>query len=326
MTRWLDDPMNRWLDGPMARCDCESLVVTQTPGGAAQQNLMQEEGDGIYPIGGRRRKPGFLGNDRFPRSTSCGDHHMQMHANTIFITGGTSGIGKGLAETFQKLGNQVIISGRREDRLRDICAANPGMRYFVLDVGDPTAIRTVARKAVAEFPSLNWVFNNAGVQRRLELAPGTPLDDEGLRDEININLLGVIRVAAEFIPHLIQQPNAVLVNVSSGLAFVPLARFPVYCATKAAVHSFTLSLRHQLKGSGVKVIELIPPYVATELGGPRKTVGPGGPQPMPLEAFIAETLRELATGADEVAIGDARNLVAATNPEALKTIFTRMNR
>lgn len=251
---------------------------------------------------------------------------MQLHANTIFITGGTSGIGKGLAEAFYKLGNQVIISGRREDRLQDICAANPGMRYFVLDVRDPVAIRTVARKVVAEFPSLNCVFNNAGVQRRLELAPVTLLDEEGLHDEINTNVLGVIRVAAEFIPHLAQQSNAVLLNVSSGLAFVPLARLPVYCATKAAVHCFTLSLRHQLKGSGVKVIELIPPYVATELGGPRKTVGPGGPQPMPLQAFIAETMRELASGADEVAIGDAKNLVAATNPETVKKLFAAINR
>jgi uncharacterized oxidoreductase len=251
---------------------------------------------------------------------------MQMHANTIFITGGTSGIGKGLAEAFYKLGNQVVISGRREDRLREICAANPGMRYFLLDVRDPAAIRTVVRKVVAEFPSLNWVFNNAGVQRRLEFAPGTSLDEEGLTDEINTNVLGVIRVAAEFVPHLIQQSNAVLVNVSSGLAFVPLARFSVYCATKAAVHSLTLSLRHQLKGSGVKVIELIPPYVATELGGPRKAVGPGGPQPMPLQDFITETLKELASGAEEVAIGDAKKLVAAAHTEILKTIFAGMNR
>jgi uncharacterized oxidoreductase len=251
---------------------------------------------------------------------------MQMHENTILITGGTSGIGKGLAEAFYKLGNQVIISGRREDRLQDICAANPGMRYVALDVRDPGAIRTVAQKVVAEFPSLNCVFNNAGVQRRLELAPGTPLDVEGLRDEINTNVLGVICVAAEFIPHLARQSNAILVNVSSGLAYVPMARFSVYCATKAAVHSFTVSLRHQLQPSGVKVIELIPPYVATELGGPRKTVGPGGPLPMPLAAFIEETMKELASGGEEIAIGDARNLVAATHSEALRTMFARMNR
>lgn len=251
---------------------------------------------------------------------------MQMNGNTIFVTGGTSGIGKGLAEGFHKLGNQVIITGRREDRLRDICAANPGMRSFALDVRDAAAIRRVAREVVAEFPSLNCVFNNAGVQRRVEFAPGTPLDEEGLRDEIETNVLGVMRIAGEFIPHLIQQSNAVLVNVSSGLAFVPLARFPVYCATKAAVHSFTLSLRHQLQGSGVKVMELIPPYVATELGGPRKIVGAGVAQPMPLDAFLADTLKELASDADEIAIGESKKLVAATNPAVVKTVFAGMNR
>ena len=251
---------------------------------------------------------------------------MQIYHNTILITGGTSGIGKGLAEAFHKLGNQVIITARRGDRLQSICAANPGMRYFVLDVRDPAAIREVASKVVAQFPSLNCVINNAGVQRRLEFAPGTPLDEEGLLDEINTNVLGVIRIAAAFTPQLVQQQKAVLVNVSSGLAFVPMARFPVYCATKAAVHSFTMSLRHQLKGLGVRVIELIPPYVATELGGPRKTVGTNGPQPMPLEAFIAETMEQLGGDGDEVVIGDARNLAAASNPETLKKMFAGMNR
>ena len=247
---------------------------------------------------------------------------MQMNANTIFITGGTSGIGKGLAEAFYKLGNQVIISGRREDRLQDVCAANPGMRYFVLDVRDPVAIRTVARKVVADFPSLNCVFNNAGVQRRLELAPGTPLDEEGLRDEINTNLLGVIRVAAEFIPHLIQQSNAVLVNVSSGLAFVPLARFPVYCATKAALHSYTLSLRSQLSNTGIEVIELIPPYVATHLMD-----GFNNPRAMPLDKFIAEAMEILKTQPTptEICVENVKTLRFAAETGNFNTIFARLN-
>jgi len=251
---------------------------------------------------------------------------MQIRDNTIFITGGTSGIGRGLAEAFHKIGNQVIISGRREGRLKEVCAANPGMRHFVLDVREPAAVREVVRKVLAEFSALNCVFNNAGIQRRLEFASGTPLNQEDLPyDEISTNLLGVLRIAAEFIPHLVQQPKATLVNISSGLAFVPMARFPVYCATKAAVHSFTLSLRHQLKGSGVRVIELIPPFVATELGGPRKTVGAGGPQPMPLHSFVEQAMEALASDGDELAIGDARNLVAATNPDAVRKIFAGMN-
>ena len=235
---------------------------------------------------------------------------MRMQSNTIFITGGSSGIGRGLAEAFHKLGNQVIISGRREAALMAICEANPGMRSCVLDVTDPASVREIARHVAEEFPDLNCVFNNAGVQKHHDFASGEPLDEQAVLDEINTNLLGVIRVATAFLPHLRKHPGATLVNVSSGLAFVPLARFPVYCATKAAVHSFTMSLRHQLKGTGVKVVELIPPYVATELGRESKTAVPVGPKPMPLDAFIAETVKALEGDADEVAIGDARNLVA----------------
>ena len=249
---------------------------------------------------------------------------MRMNSNTIFITGGTSGIGQGLAEAFHKLGNQVIVTGRREDRLKSVCAANSGMRYFVLDVADPKSVREVARKAIEQFPNLNCVFNNAGVQARHDFSAGEPLDELGIAGEIDTNVLGTIRVAAEFIPHLAKQQNATLVNVSSGLAFVPLARFPIYCATKAAVHSFTLSLRHQLKQSGIKVIELIPPYVATELGGPGKTVPAGAPKPMPLDAFIADTMKELAGDADEIAIGEAKHLMAGS--DAVKKIFAGMNR
>jgi len=249
---------------------------------------------------------------------------MKMHSNTIFITGGTSGIGKGLAEAFHRLGNQVLISGRREDRLQSVCAANPGMRHFVLDVTDLGSVRDTARKILEEFPGLNCVFNNSGVQRRHDFAAGKSIDDAAILAEIQTNLLGLIRVTAEFLPHLKNQQNAILLNVSSGLAFVPLAVFPVYCATKAAVHSFSQSLRHQLKDSKVKVIELIPPYVATELGGGAQAPAVALRQ-MPLETFVAETMKELAGDADEIAIGGAKNLFAASGPENVKKIFAEMN-
>jgi uncharacterized oxidoreductase len=249
---------------------------------------------------------------------------MKMHSNTIFITGGTSGIGKGLAEAFHELGNQVIISGRREDRLRRICAANPGMRHFVLDVTDLASIRITARKIIEEFPGLSCVFNNAGMQRRHDFAAGIPIDDAAMLAEIQTNLLGLIRVTAEFLPHLKNQQGATLLNVSSGLAFVPIAVFPVYCATKAAVHSFSLSLRQQLRNSKVKVIELIPPYVATELGGGSQAPA-GALRQMPLETFVAETMKELAGDADEIAIGGAKYLLAATTPENVMKVFAGMN-
>jgi uncharacterized oxidoreductase len=131
------------------------------------------------------------------------------------------------------------------------------------------------------------------------------------------------------LPHLArraQTPASVLVNVSSGLAFVPVARYAVYCATKAAIHSWTLSLRHQLRNSGVHVVELIPPYVATELGGPSKPImTSSGRGPMPLDAFVAETMREFESGAEEVAIGEAKRLVAATSPDTVKRAFAAMN-
>jgi len=250
---------------------------------------------------------------------------MQMQGNTILITGATSGIGRGLAEAFHQRGNQVIVTGRREFRLKDLCHHHPGMASYVLDVTRPESIKDVAKSVLANFPAVNCVINNAGVQMHLSLAPDAPLDDERLQTEVTTNLLGPIRVAAAFLPHLAKQSGATLINVSSGLAFVPIARFPFYCATKAAIHSWTMTLRQQLRQTGIKVIELIPPYVATELGGAGKSALPIGRQPMPLDAFIAETMKELETDADEIAIAEAKRLVAAASPESVKKVFSFMN-
>jgi uncharacterized oxidoreductase len=251
---------------------------------------------------------------------------MQLQGNTLLITGGSSGIGKGLAEAFHRRGNKVIIAGRRERPLKDVCGANPGMSYALLDVTNPADVQTAARDITARFPDLNCVINNAGVQRTQDFASDEPLDERGLLEEVNTNLLGVIRCCAGFVPHLKSRPRAVLVNVSSGLAFVPLARFPVYCATKAAVHSFTVSLRRQLRGTGVRVIELIPPYVATELDrATRTTRDHDGPQPMPLGAFIEEAMKELASGADELPVAGAKLLYNTGTTDMAATVFERMN-
>jgi len=271
---------------------------------------------------------------------------MRLEGNTILITGATSGIGRGLAESFHRRGNQVILSGRREERLKDICKRHPGMESVVLDVTRPESIGAVASKVLAEFPALNCVINNAGVQTHVRLSAEEELDDQRLQAEIATNLLGPIRVTAAFLPQLVKMAGespllpksgrsgassaptgaATLINVSSGLAFVPMAKFPVYCATKAAIHSWTMSLRHQLRSSGVKVIEIIPPWVATELGGTGKPATTAdGRGPMALDAFIEETMRELETDAEEIAVAEAKRLVAATSPETVKKIFTMMN-
>lgn len=221
----------------------------------------------------------------------------------------------------------MIVTGRREERLKAICERQTGMKYYVMDVSDPDSIRSTTRKAIAEFPALNCVINNAGIQKHVNFGPTSVLDDAALQAELATNVLGPIRVTAAFLPHLVKQRGATVINVSSGLAFVPMARFPVYCATKAAVHSWTMSLRYQLRHSGVKVIEIIPPWVATELGGAGKAPPPAasGRGPMALEPFIQETMKELETDADEVAVAEAKRLVDAACPETVRKVFAFMN-
>jgi uncharacterized oxidoreductase len=219
---------------------------------------------------------------------------MKMTDNTILITGGGSGIGRGLAKAFHKLGNQVIISGRGQKTLDETTAANPGMKSLTLDVSDPKSIQSFSEKLTKEFPSLNVLINNAGMMQPENLSE-KPNDLSGAEKTVATNLLGPIWLTTALLPSLRKQPRATIMTVSSGLAFVPLAVTPTYCATKAAIHSYTQSLRYQLKSSKVEVIELIPPYVQTTLMGDQMAEDP---RAMPLKEFIDEVMSILKSQPD----------------------------
>lgn len=214
---------------------------------------------------------------------------MNISGNTILITGGGSGIGRGLAQALHSTGNKVIIAGRRPEPLQEVVRANPGMASLVLDVADPASIRTVAERLAHEHPALNVLVNNAGIMRFESVVA----DSTGTADAeatIATNLLGPIRLTAALLPQLCKQERATVINVTSGLAFVPLAATPSYSATKAALHSYTQSLRFQLRGTPVEVIELAPPLVATDLTPGQRD----NPRAMPLEDYVRESMALLA--------------------------------
>jgi uncharacterized oxidoreductase len=220
---------------------------------------------------------------------------MNLTNNTIFITGGTSGLGRAFAEAFHKLGNQVIISGRRKGHLAEITKANPGMQAVELDVENPASITAVCKKLIADYPKLNVVVNNAGIMQIDDTS--TVMDDAQMASIIAINLMGPIRVTSALIEHLKKQPTAYVMTVSSGLGFTPMNATAVYCATKAAIHSYSLTTRYKLKDTNVKVIEIVPPWVQTDLLNSKDN-----PNAMPLPDFIAESMKLLGTDADEILV------------------------
>ena len=237
---------------------------------------------------------------------------MKLSGNTVFITGATSGIGRSLAEALHKRGNQVIISGRRKGHLAEVTKANPGMQSLELNVEDPASIASVAKKLIAEHPKLNVLINNAGIMRLDDAARA--IDESVLVSTVTTNLLGPIRMTSALIEHLKKQPAATVINVSSGLAFVPLASTAVYSATKAAIHSYTQSMRYRLKGSSVRVLELIPPWVQTDLLNSKDE-----PRAMPLAAFIEEAVTVLGTDAEEVLVERVKML--RNNPGPNEFVF-----
>ncbi len=242
---------------------------------------------------------------------------MDTRKDTILITGGGSGIGRAMAEALHARGAKVIIAGRRREALEAVAAANPGMAYETLDVADADDVKAFAARIIAAHPDLNVVINNAGI-----MVVEDGIDLAIAEQTVAINLLGPIRLTAALLPHLTARPSASVVTVSSGLAFVPLAATPSYSATKAAIHSWSQSLRHQLRDTAVEVIEWAPPAVATDLM-------PGhaqNPNSMPLADFIAESLALFeAGGRDEILVERVKFLNGAEARGDYDAVFRALN-
>ena len=246
---------------------------------------------------------------------------MQLSDNTILITGGGRGIGRGLAEAFHAEGNQVIIAGRGKKAMEETVSANPGMTAAVVDMADGDSIARLAEQMKRDYPALNAVILNAGIMRTELLQRGGLNDAEAI---VATNLLGPIRLTAALLPMLLSKPRAAIMTVSSGLAFVPLAMTPTYCATKAAIHSYTQSLRYQLRHTSVEVLELVPPYVQTELLGPGQRTDPNA---IPLPDFISEAMHILKhyPEATELCVEQVKPLRRAEASGDYDTFFKTFN-
>ncbi|KTB71324.1 MULTISPECIES: SDR family oxidoreductase [Pseudomonas] len=225
---------------------------------------------------------------------------MKLNGNTILITGGATGIGFSLAKRLAE-NNDVIICGRNEAMLDRAKNDVSTLITHACDVTDTDSRRALVRWLKGNHPSLNVVINNAGVQHQRDFNSDPNMDT--LDTEVAVNFTAPVHLIAELLPSLKQQEKAYIINVSSGLAFSPMADVPVYCATKAAIHSFTLSLRHQLKSSNIRVIEIAPPLVDTGLGGGTRSAGTARQMMVSADDFANETIEQLVAGKDEILVG-----------------------
>jgi uncharacterized oxidoreductase len=222
---------------------------------------------------------------------------MKLTGNTVLITGGGSGIGLRLAEALAERDNEVIVAARSLDKLQ--AAHDRGLQIINADMSDAESVHSLANTVVEKYPSTNVVVHNAAICKREDLLAG---GNAQVREQtVSTNVLGPMRLTEALLPHLLKQPAAAVLVVTSGLAFVPAALYPTYSATKAALHSYAQSLRFQLRNTSVRVIEIVPPYVQTELGGPAQATDPNA---MPLQEFVDEALAILksAPAVDEVLV------------------------
>ncbi len=251
---------------------------------------------------------------------------MKLEKKTILITGGSSGIGLELAKQLLKRGNTLIVTGRDQEKLDATKGMIPGVHTFQSDVSDPGAIKALSDGVLAQFPALDTLINNAGIMRNLKLDQSRDLDD--VTREIEINLSGPVRMIQQFLPHLKTRDEALIVNVSSGLAFIPLPLSPVYCATKAAIHSLTQSLRVQLEGTSVTVIELAPPGVETPLFRGEFAEEMKGQKGMDVEVLAKHAIAGIEAGKLEIRPGLSNVLKAMSRiaPQLMLNQMAKMSK
>jgi uncharacterized oxidoreductase len=243
---------------------------------------------------------------------------MKISGNSILITGGATGIGFALAKSFVKAGNKVLICGRRKNRLDEAKKKLPGLQVKQCDLSSKEERQSFCDWVKDNFKDMNILVNNAGIQRAIDFKKGTG-ELFGGEDEIQTNFAAPIHLSAYFAPLLMKKKEAAIINVSSGLGFVSIAFMPIYCATKAGVHSFSVSLRHQLKDTSVKVFEIVPPAVDTELGG-----GPGEYRGIPPSELAAEVMKSFKNDEYEIVVGEAKGLVEGMKKDFAKA-FQELN-
>jgi uncharacterized oxidoreductase len=246
---------------------------------------------------------------------------MKLQKRTVLITGGTSGIGRELAKQLLERDNTVMVTGRDQAKLDATKRMLPGLHTFKSDVSDPTEITALQESVIAKFPAFDTLINNAGIMRNLNL--NRPRDLQDVTREIDINLSWPVRMIQQFLPHLKSKKGALIVNISSGLAFVPMPISPVYCATKAAIHSFTQSLREQLEGTGVMVIELAPPPVETPLFRGEFAEEMKGEKGMDVKVLVSKAIAGIEAGKREIRPG-VSNLLKTMSRIAPQFMFMQM--
>jgi len=249
---------------------------------------------------------------------------MQMSGNTVLITGGAAGIGFELASRLTALGNTVMITSRDQARLDAARSRLPALRTFVLDISDPADIARLSEEVTAVAPALNILINNAGIMRTINLNE-SPADVAALTSEVDTNLSGTIRMVSLFLPHLSRQRSAAIVNVSSGAAFMPIPITPIYCASKAGLHSYTLSLRAQLKHTPVRVYELMPPTTQTPLLDSFDNRDVKGASIMPVEKMVDVAIKGLQADRWEIRPGQT-NQLRWMSRIAPRFIFTQLSK